>query len=128
MKKIIFVTLLALIALVGSCAKEEDEAVLKFAVNSPSPITITCASDQLGQAIFTSPGGPWAFDLPFELPVTYEMEVESTVAQTIEVSIIVQEDYRNVFIVVPVTSVNVNIGTPYIKQGILPQDAFGYDF
>lgn len=115
---VLFVLLFAL-----SCSDypREDEMVLHFMVASPSPVTITCYSDQLGQASFSSPGGVWAYDIPIDPPMFYQLVVRSTVAQNVNASVWIQEDYDETFMVESVENAAITSATPLVLYRALPK-------
>ncbi len=98
----------------------EDEMVMHFMVNSPSPVTITCYSDQLGQASFSSPGGVWTYDMPIDPPMFYQMVVRSTVLQTINATIWIQEDYDETRMIYVGEQKAIDAANPLIASGPTP--------
>lgn len=98
-----------------------DDFVLHFMVSSPSPVTITCYSDQLGEASFSSPGGVWTYDIPIDPPMFYQLVVRSTVAQNVDASVWIQEDYDETFMVDYATNWSVSAAAPLILSRAIPK-------
>lgn len=118
-----YASLFSVLMLALSCSDypPKDDFVLHFMVSSPSPVTITCYSDQLGQASFSSPGGVWAYDIPVDPPMFYQLVVRSGVAQNVNASIWIQEDYDETLMVDSRTQAAIDAANPLVLSGDLPK-------
>jgi len=114
--KCLIILLFALFA----CGEEEDNWVLRYAVQSSDPLTITCVGDELGQEItFNHPGGLWVFEFPCKPPAFYKITLTSAVAQNPMMWIGCQEDYDGV-VILYWQSFTMAAGVPQSYGGFTP--------